>query len=220
MPVALLSSSLRPIWAEFGVYNAGGLSFNAKERYSAVVHTILPHDENPALRKATSEIPIAEIGSAHIQTLVKDMKALLAEEEYGVALAAPQVGEAIRLFVVSGSAVKRKEKKYHDTKSMSSSPDESISDGVYINPTVTKVSRKKTAKHEGCLSIRGKWGVVPRAEKCTLTAWNEKGQKIARGASGLLAHIFQHEMDHLEGILYTDKATEVHDEKSDSEPFA
>ncbi|MBI5470229.1 peptide deformylase [Candidatus Kaiserbacteria bacterium] len=178
------------------------------------MHTILPHDTNPALRALARDVPLAEISSMHIQTLIHDMKALLPKEEYGVALAAPQVGESLRLFIISGSAVKRREKKYHDADAQDAPP---IEDAVYINPTLMKISRKKLERHEGCLSIRGRWGIVPRAEKATIHAWNEKGEEFTRGASGLLAHIFQHEMDHLEGIMYTDKATELYDDKPEDE---
>jgi peptide deformylase len=86
-------------------------------------------------------------------------------------------------------------------------------DEVYINPVLVKTSRSKKDKHEGCLSVRGRWGEVPRAEKATIRALNEKGEKIERGASGFLAHIFQHEMDHLDGILYVDKATNVYEDE-------
>jgi peptide deformylase len=79
------------------------------------------------------------------------------------------------------------------------------------------MSRKKTGKHEGCLSVRGLWGIVPRAEQASLTAYDEHGKKFTRGASGFLAHIFQHEMDHLEGTLYIDKATEIFDEKAEAD---
>jgi peptide deformylase len=62
---------------------------------------------------------------------------------------------------------------------------------------------------EGCLSVRWLYGKVPRSTRASITALNEKGEKISRGASGLLAQIFQHECDHLNGILFTDKADEV-----------
>jgi peptide deformylase len=62
--------------------------------------------------------------------------------------------------------------------------------------------------------VRGKWGMVPRAEKMTVRAYNEKGEQFERGASGFLAHIFQHEMDHLDGILYVDKAVKVYDDEA------
>ena len=175
------------------------------------MRTILPHTANPALRESARDIPLEDIAGPHIASLIADMKALLAKEEFGVALAAPQVGEAIKLFVVSGKALTRREESYHDTDSADVS-EQAPEDTVYINPKWVKMSRKKTGKHEGCLSVRGLWGIVPRAEKVSLTAYDEHGKKISRGASGFLAHIFQHEMDHLEGTLYIDKATEMYDE--------
>lgn len=171
-------------------------------------------DGHKALRAIAQEIPKSEIGSTHLCTLIAEMKKLLAKEEYGVALAAPQVGESVRLFIVAGSAIAKREKTsakrgIPERETLETSP----KDTVYINPVLTKLSRGKKEKHEGCLSIRGKWGMVPRAEKATITAYDENGKKFTRGASGLLAHIFQHEMDHLDGILYIDKATELYDEE-------
>jgi peptide deformylase len=100
------------------------------------------------------------------------------------------------------------------TKDESGGTEDDSDDSVYINPVVIKTSRGKSGKHEGCLSVRGKWGIVPRAEKVTIQAYDEHGHKFERGASGLLAHIFQHEMDHLDGILYIDKAKELYDDDS------
>ncbi|MBI4079625.1 peptide deformylase, partial [Candidatus Kaiserbacteria bacterium] len=151
------------------------------------------------------------------QNLVREMKALLKKEEYGVALAAPQVGEPLKLFIVSGRALARgsrnapDEPQHSDQETRNNNQTEP--DQVYINPELIKMSRGKKEKHEGCLSIRGKWGTVPRAEKATIRAYDEKGVRFTRGAAGFLAHVFQHEMDHLQGILYTDKATKVYDEK-------
>ena len=59
--------------------------------------------------------------------------------------------------------------------------------------------------------------MVPRAEKASVRAYDENGVRFTRGASGFLAHIFQHEMDHLQGILYTEKATELYDEEPNNE---
>lgn len=173
---------------------------------------------DPVLRAIAKEIPIAEIGSPRVREIIADMKALLAKEEFGVAIAAPQVGESLRMFVIAGTgALKRKRngRKKGDEES-DDSYFEGLSEGdeVYINPVLVKTSRGKKDKHEGCLSVRGKWGEVKRAEKATIRAYNERGEKIERGASGFLAHIFQHEIDHLEGILYIDKATKVYDDES------
>lgn len=192
---------------------------------------ILPHLENPALRTASREIPPEEISSPHIRGLIADMKALLAHERYGVALAAVQLGEPVRLFIVSGRALARDSRNAPDEPTQAGLPAQagaqegkddapSLPDQVYINPQMTKMSRGKKDKHEGCLSVRGYWGLVPRAEKATIVAYDESGTKFTRGASGFLAHVFQHEMDHLEGILYTDKASELFEEEREEKEEA
>ena len=183
------------------------------------MYEILPGNKNPHLREITREIPLSDITSAKIRTLIKEMKALLNREEFGVALAAPQVGEPLKLFIVSGKALARGKRNAKDEDDDDESDDDvpALPDQVYINPELTKLSRGRTLKHEGCLSIRGKWGEVPRAEKATIRAYDEEGRRFTRGASGFLAHIFQHEMDHLSGILYTDKAKELYDEKPEKE---
>ncbi len=185
------------------------------------MYDIIPEADNPILREIAQEIAAADIPSAKIKTLIKEMKKLLSKEEYGVALAAPQVGESLKLFVVSGRAVAKRSKsskKIGRSKEDESSKNSEMSseDMVYINPVLLKVSKQKKNKHEGCLSIRGSWGVVSRSEKATIKALDENGKSITRGASGFLAHIFQHEMDHLEGILYTDKAAELYDDEAES----
>ena len=178
------------------------------------MRTILAEKDNPVLRQVALDIPVADIKNAHIKSLVRDMRKLLLKEEFGVALAAPQVGEPVKLFIVSGRALAR------DSRNSPDEPEKKeevppVPDQVYINPELIKVSRTKKEKHEGCLSIRGKWGTVPRAEKATVRAYDEHGVRFTRGASGFLAHVFQHEMDHLEGILYTDKAAHVYDESDE-----
>ena len=178
---------------------------------------ILPADENPALRAPAQEISPSEIGTPRIQNLIKEMKTLLAKEEYGVALAASQVGEPLRIFIVSGKAIARNARNAEDEDNAAAKEPPPLPDQIYINPELLKLSRGRIGKHEGCLSIRGKWGVVPRAEKATVRAYDDAGRRFTRGASGFLAHVFQHEMDHLEGILYIDKATELYDDEPDEE---
>ena len=184
------------------------------------MHTILPLEKNPLLREKSHALSQKDIESPRIKKLVSEMKKLLAKEEFGVALAAVQVGEPIRLFIVSGRALSRGSRNAPDEhRGKSDSPpagESDFPDHVYINPVLQKLSRGKTEKHEGCLSVRGRWGEVPRAEKATLRYLDEQGKAQTRGASGFLAHIFQHEMDHLEGILYIDKAKEVYDDPENS----
>jgi peptide deformylase len=82
---------------------------------------------------------------------------------------------------------------------------------VFINPEILKASKKKSKMEEGCLSVRWLYGNVDRHEKITISAYDEKGEKKTFGAGGLLAQIFQHEIDHLEGILFIDKAENLRD---------
>lgn len=167
------------------------------------MHYHLVPNDHPALHRVSSPVPPDEVGSKHIQTLLADMKAILASQELGVAIAAPQVGESLRIFIVSGKALI---KPAEENSGVSTDlPD----DLVCINPELTRLSRKRQDLHEGCLSLPGWWGVVPRAERTTITALDEHGVPFTRGASGLLAHIFQHELDHLEGILYSEKAIKM-----------
>ena len=135
-------------------------------------------------------------------------KALSAAKD-GVALAAPQIGIPLRIFIVlkeyteNKTAQELKEIQGKKDKAPEQNKSEII---VFINPKITKISKKKQTVREGCLSVIGTFGAITRAEKVTVEAYNENGGKFTRGASGLLAQIFQHEMDHLNGILFTDTA--------------
>jgi peptide deformylase len=80
---------------------------------------------------------------------------------------------------------------------------------VAINPRFTKLSKKTHVVGEGCLSVPEYYGVVKRHTNVTLEALDEYGKKFTRGAGGLLAQIMQHEYDHLDGILFTDRAEKV-----------
>ncbi|MEK7208595.1 MAG: peptide deformylase [Patescibacteria group bacterium] len=80
---------------------------------------------------------------------------------------------------------------------------------TFINPVITKLSREKTLVDEGCLSVRPLYGKVKRSKKAAIQAYDEHGKRFTRGASGLLAQIFQHECDHLDGVLFTDKASNL-----------
>ena len=157
--------------------------------------------ENPILRGQAKDVPLKDIGTAKLNKIISDMKIALSKEEDGVAIAAPQVGYPLRIFVVSG-------KVEHLTKRKNK--DEQISeDSVFINPVIKKLSVEKKLTEEGCLSVRYLYGKVKRSTKATIEAYNENGVKGTFGASGLLAQIFQHEIDHLNGVLFTDKASEV-----------
>jgi peptide deformylase len=160
---------------------------------------------NPVLRQTARTIPVDEIRSAKIQKILEDMKNALTLQDDGVAIAAPQIGQSLRIFIVS-KKVAALAKGHED---MSEKGLSKFKDVVYINPEIKKLSRIKLRLDEGCLSVRYLYGKVERAEKATVTAYDEKGKKFTKGASGLLAQIFQHETDHLNGILFVDKADDI-----------
>ncbi len=157
-----------------------------------------------ALREKAKEVPIHEITGKKIQKVISDMKKALLSQEDGVAIAAPQIGEELRIFVVSGRAFDIGNGDYEENK------DKPIAaDIVFINPVITRLSREKEEMDEGCLSVRYLYGKVKRSTKASIVAYDENGKKFTRGASGLLAQIFQHETDHLDGVLFIDKAKDV-----------
>lgn len=157
---------------------------------------------DPVLRKKAKPVTKKEFGSAALKKLIAGMKKALAKEHFGVALAAPQVGVSLRLFIVAGRAFVADEKSEPSQKN-------TPPDMVFINPELIRVSRKKREMSEGCLSVRGTYGAVMRNEKASVRAQDEQGEKFLYHGNGLIAHIFQHELDHLEGVLYTDKAKKV-----------
>jgi peptide deformylase len=158
------------------------------------------------LRARSEEVPVPEITGAKIKKVLREMDEALDAEPDGVALAAPQIGYSLRIFVISG--------KYFDTDFRERTKEEleagTRNDNfVFINPKLLKRSAKKMEIDEGCLSVRWLYGKMKRSEKATVTAYDGSGKKFTRGATGLLAQIFQHEIDHLDGILFTDTAKDL-----------
>src|SRR3989344_4450085 len=158
------------------------------------------------LRETAQEISLTEIKTPKIRSILKKMTDALSTAKDGVALAAPQIGIPLRIFIVLKEYTENKTaQELKEIKEKKVKP-EIV---VFINPKISKISKKKQTSKEGCLSVMGIFGTVARAEKVTVEAYSEKGEKFSRGASGLLAQIFQHEMDHLNGILFTDTAVNL-----------
>lgn len=153
---------------------------------------------NPVLREVARPIKDHEFENQNISQIISDMKSALHDTNDGVAIAAPQIGESVRIFIVNGLI-------------FASQKEDKPEDKIFINPEIINTSREKTILDEGCLSVRGKYGKVERAVKATVRAQDETGKIFQLGASGLLAQIFQHEIDHLDGILFVDKALDIED---------
>ena len=157
------------------------------------------------LRDTARKVELDQIKTPHIQKIISNMKIALESQIDGVAIAAPQIGIPLRIFVVS----KRAEILTQGEENMSKDEIAKLTDLIYINPEIKKLSKTKMRMDEGCLSVRYLYGKVDRAEKATITAYDEEGKKFTQGASGLMAQIFQHEIDHLNGILFIDKADDI-----------
>jgi peptide deformylase len=165
----------------------------------------LPGDDivqknDPVLRQIAKSVSPEDIQSVRIRKVLARMNAALDSQEDGVAIAAPQIGEALRIFIVSRKAYALNEGASSDGRLL---PEKNV---VFINPRITRLSRAKKDMEEGCLSVRYYYGIVKRAQKATVEALDEEGKRFTYGGSGLMAEIFQHETDHLDGILFTDKA--------------
>ena len=153
--------------------------------------TIIQIDDNPhnLLRGTARHVIKDEFDSPYLHDVVTTMHHVLARESDGVALAAPQISLPLRIFVVSPNAYPQ---------------DAKWKPLLFINPTITKVSKRTAVMQEGCLSVRWIYGKTKRAVSATVEAYDLQGNKFSYGASGLLAHIFQHEIDHLDGVLFID----------------
>ncbi len=161
------------------------------------------------LREISTEVSFGEIQSQRIKNIICEMKDALASQDDGVALAAPQIGYNLRIFVVSHRFIPRQKKKTISQSEVKEGSDIVEKDLCFINPVLLKLSREKKEMEEGCLSVRFLYGKVTRSQKATVVAYDEEGKKFSYGASGLMAQVFQHETDHLNGILFIDKATHL-----------
>lgn len=155
------------------------------------------------LRSVAAPVREELFGTEELSLLIAQMAEALDGESDGVALAAPQIGVSYRVFIVRKDRVtpnKLAAQVVAETTLRTPEID------VYINPVIVKTSRKRARTDEGCLSVRGIYGTTLRHERVTVRARREDGSHFERGGGGLLAQIFEHETDHLDGILFIDHA--------------
>lgn len=155
-------------------------------------------ENHPALHTIAEEITQAEIESGVVKKILADMRSALTAYNVdgfiAVAIAAPQIGISKRIFLIEDQS------KDRDT----------LPSLVAINPRIIKTSKRTHEVGEGCLSIPDRYGLVRRHTNVTMRALDETGKPFERGTGGLLAQIIQHEYDHLDGILFTDRAERVY----------
>lgn len=159
------------------------------ERKRKLAIRTIREEGDPILRKKSREI---EVIDERILTLLDDMYETLKASKDGIGIAAPQVGVLKRAIVIDLS--------------------EETGEGPYklINPKIVKTKGEQVCR-EGCLSVPGLLGDVTRPSEVVVEAFNEKGEKIRIKGKEILAVVLCHEIDHLDGILFVDKATEFYD---------
>jgi peptide deformylase len=149
---------------------------------------------HPALREKAKEIE--KVGTHELRQLVADMKETMAAKA-GAGLAAPQIGVSQRVVIFGVD----KNPRYPDA--------EEVPFTVLVNPKIVMLTREVENDWEGCLSVPGMRGVVPRYTKLRYTGTDEEGNPIDRTAEGFHARVVQHECDHLDGILYPQRMTDM-----------
>jgi peptide deformylase len=148
------------------------------------IFTINSKLDEEFLRKPTQEVK--DIKDAQILNLIKEMQEIM-KQYHGIGLAANQIGENKRIIVIQV-----------ENQSF-----------VLINPEIIKYSTKKIDGEEGCLSVPGISGIVERHQSITIKGINELNKKIKIKAKNIVARVFQHEFDHLNGVLFIDKASKL-----------
>src|SRR5579859_1782114 len=133
--------------------------------------------------------PVREFGSAELENLVADMRDTM-QELNGAGLAAPQIGVGLRVVIFGMD---------YNPRYPEAAP---VPYTVLINPQLTPLSEEMEDGWEGCLSVPGMRGIVPRFRSLRYTGMDAQGEPIDRSVNGFHARVVQHEVDHLDGILY------------------
>ncbi len=149
---------------------------------------------NPILKQKAKKVGLIDKST---KKLISDMVETL-RKEGGMGLAANQVGKIVRIIVIEA----RRQQKGKEKQPL-------IPLTILINPEIINTSPEKEVDIEGCLSIPNIWGEVPRYKWINLKALNGEGKKIKIKARGLFARVLQHEIDHLDGILFTERVKDL-----------
>lgn len=169
----------------------------------------LPHED---LRKRSDKIHVI---TDEVKRVIQDMKAAALDwedsrpHEIAVALAAVQIDELLRIVIVRGDFDNKEDRDFV----------------TLINPEVIKAEGEIITEHEGCLSVKDVYGLVPRHSKIRVRALDEDGREVRLKVEGFTARVLQHEIDHTNGIMFVDHIDENNEafftltEKGDLEPL-
>jgi len=169
---------------------------NSKPPYSSHVVQI----GDPVLRTKSWPVNLESINTKEIQNLIHILKSLMERSDL-VGLAAPQVGIPLQIFVIHFPHPH----KYFSKEEIILKKIEHVKNQVWINPELKVLDHVTVTHNESCASFKGYTADVPRFNRVLLTGFNADGEKKILDAQGWTARIIQHEMDHLNGIMFTDQ---------------
>ena len=161
--------------------------------------TITQKKDEKFLRKKTIPFEFKNFTRKEVNDLISRMRRIMRAEN-GIGLSANQIGLEFSVFVAEVPDAQGGTKFY-----------------AVFNPKIEKMDKATITFEEGCLSVPGKWGEVTRAEQIVVSGQNKMGKKVKVKAWGLLARVFQHEIDHLNGKLFIDKAKKLYSSEQTSE---
>jgi len=156
------------------------------------IYLIANKGEEKALRRKLAPLTLTKEELQRLKTLAKEMR-LIMKEANGVGLSANQIGIEKRFFVAQVPDAEGRPKFY-----------------AIANPELMKRAEETAVMEEGCLSIPDTYGLVERSARVTLVGYDLRGKKVKINAWGFLARVFQHEVDHLDGKVFTDRTKQVH----------
>ena len=161
--------------------------------------TIAAKKDEKFLRKKTAPFDFKKFTRKDVNDLISRMRRVM-HAANGIGLSANQIGLDVSVFVAETPDPQGGTKFY-----------------AVFNPKIEKIEKSTISFEEGCLSIPGKWGEVTRSEQIVVSGYNKMGKPVKVKAWGLLARIFQHEIDHLNGKLFIDRAKNVYTSEQTSE---
>lgn len=156
---------------------------------------------DPVLRRRASELTSDQLATPAIQELIARMRDTMRDAP-GVGLAAPQIGESLQLVVIEDPP------RLHaglSPEQIAERERAAVPFHVLVNPRLSAVGNEVVEAYEGCLSFSGFMMIVPRWRSVRVEALDEHGHKVVKVATGWYARILQHEIDHLNGIVYVDR---------------
>lgn len=167
---------------------------NNLNKENSKIWMVSDKNEESFLRKKTSDFDFSKYTKKEIDDLVLFMRRMMVKNR-GIGLSANQIGLNLNLFVcqLPNSDGKGYKGKFY----------------AIFNPKVEEISKKESFDDEGCLSVPGYYGGVKRATKITISGFDKNQRLIKIKAEGLLARIFQHELDHLSGAIFIDKSKDI-----------